>query len=139
MCYRENRRRIKKNRDLSLFVLKFKPYPNASVYQWLKMFIFCVLHAKINAIFCSRAGGAKKIKKMPCFIDIYPYIQAFLYVFTRQKPYPYPYPPIQNLTHFLTPVPSNFFLTLLLKTLPYGKQNGPIGNSGFGCRSQAVY
>ena len=94
------------------------------------MLIFCVLHAKINTIVCSRAGGAKKIKKRPCFIDIYAYFQAFLHVFTRQKPYPYPYPPIQNLTHFLTPVPSNFFLTLLLKTLPYGKQNGPIGNSG---------
>ena len=93
------------------------------------MLIFCVLHAKIYTIFYSRAGGAKKIKKRLCFIDIYACFQVFLYVFTRQKPYPYPYPPIQNLTHFLTPVPSNFFLTLLLKTLPYGKQNGPIGNS----------
>ena len=100
------------------------------------MRIFCVLHAKINTIVCSRAGGAKKIKKRPCFIDIYAYFQAFLYVFTRQKPYPYPYPQIQNLTHFLTPVPSNFFLTLLLKTLPYGKQNGPIGNSGRATRTR---
>ena len=81
------------------------------------MLIFCLLHAKLNTIFYSRAGGAKKLRKGHVFLYLRKFSSIFICFHTAKslpmslpsdsKPYPFPdpgpkqlvpYPAAQNLT-----------------------------------------